>query len=106
MADKDERDLTEARKVLLEQAKALDIDVDRRWSVDTLAERVQEAQEAQKEAKTRAVKEAADVWVFLLRDAFPVEDEKHVAGETIQVPQKMAEYWYDNGVARPGKALA
>lgn len=106
MADDDNRDLTEARKVLLGQAKELDLDVDGRWSVDTLAEKVLEAQEAQKAKKAANFKAEANVWVYLQRDAFPVEDEKHLAGETIAVTEAMAEYWYANGVARPGKAPA
>lgn len=104
MADEDNRDLTEAKKVLLGQAKELGLEVDGRWSVDTLAEKVLEAQGAQKADKAADFKAKADVWVLLQRDAFPVEDEKHIAGETIAVTKAMAEYWYENGVARPGKA--
>jgi hypothetical protein len=102
----DDRKLDEAKKVLLEQAKALDLKVDQRWSVDTLAEKVQEAQADASADKSAAIKAKADTWVTLLRDAFPVEDEKHLAGETIRVPKAMAEYWYENNVARPGKAPA
>lgn len=100
----DDRKTDEAKKVLLEQAKALDLKVDARWSVDTLAEKVQDAQAEASAKKTAAIKADADTWVFLLRDAFPAEDEKHRAGETIRVPRAMAEYWYENNVARPGKA--
>lgn len=96
----------EAKKVLLGQARVLGMDVDGRWSVDTLAMKVQEAQEAQKEANTKAIKDASDTWVYLLRDAFPAEDEKHRAGETIKVPADMADRWYEAGVARPGKEPA
>lgn len=106
MADDDNRDLAEAKKVLLGQAKELGLEVDGRWSVDTLAEKVLEAQEAQKAKKAADFKAEASVWVYLLRDAFPVEDEKHLTGETIAVTEAMAEYWYANGVARPGKAPA
>lgn len=91
----------EARKVLLGQAKALDMEVDGRWSVDTLAEKVMEAQEALTEANSKAIKDASDTAVFLLRDAFPVDDEKHIAGETVTVPAEMAKAWYKAGVARP-----
>jgi hypothetical protein len=98
-----ETDNAEAKKVLLGQARVLGMEVDGRWSVDTLAMKVQEAQEAQKEANTKAIKDASDTWVYLLRDAFPAEDEKHRAGETIKVPADMADRWYEAGVARPGK---
>jgi len=103
MTDKDDRKLEEAKKVLLEQAKALDLTVDKRWSVDTLAEKVLEAEEARKLKDKAAATAEADTWVFLLRDGFPVEDEKHLAGETIKVSRAIAERWYEAGVARPGK---
>lgn len=92
------------KKILLAQAKALGMEVDGRWSIDTLAEKVEEAQIAAKESQTKAIQDASDTWVFLLRDAFPVDDEKHRAGETICVPADMADRWYEAGVARPGKA--
>jgi hypothetical protein len=44
------------------------------------------------------------VWVYLLHDAWPVEDERHNAGETIEVTEAMADLWFEAGVARPGKA--
>lgn len=91
----------EARKVLLGQAKALGLVVDGRWSVETLAEKVLEAQETLTEASAKAIKDASDTEVFLLRDAFPVADERHRAGETITVPAEMARHWYRVGVARP-----
>ena len=71
----DERDLVEAKKVLLEQANVLQLAVDKRWSVDTLAEEVQEAQAA-KVAADKAAFEASPgkVWVFLLRDGWAVAD--------------------------------
>jgi hypothetical protein len=95
---------TEAKAVLLQQAEALDMDVDDSWSVETLAEQVLAAQRAKKAATKAAFTKAANVWVFLLRDAWRVEDEKHVAGETIQVTPDIAEKWYVAGVARPGRA--
>lgn len=99
------RDLAEASHVLKEQAKALRLTIDPTWDTDTLAAKVLEAQEAAAEADRVAFEAARKVPVFLLRDAFPVEDEKHLAGETIAVPQDMAERWFELGVARPGKAM-
>jgi len=102
--DKPAPDTREAKEVLLAQAKALSLKVDARWSVDTLAERVLEAQEiSAAEAKAEFVA-APKVWVFLLRDGWPVADERHNAGETIAVTEEIAEKWYVAGVARPGKA--
>lgn len=98
------RDLREAKKVLMGQAAALGLDVDGRWSVDTLAEKVAEAQDAKRDAEVKETKARSTVWVYLLRDGFPVEDEKHLAGETIQVTPEIAERWYVAGVARPGAA--
>lgn len=96
-------DELDPKKVLIGQAKALGMEVDGRWSVDTLAEKVQEAQEAQRDANTKAIKDASDTWVFLLRDAFPSENEKCRAGSTVKVPLQMAKAWYAAGVARPGE---
>jgi biopolymer transport protein ExbB/TolQ len=97
-------DTIEAEKVLLEQAKALDLKVDKRWSVDTLAEKVLEAQNEQRDAKAADFHAKADVWVKLLRAAFPVEDERYEIGATVKVTQDMADRWYAAGVAIPGKA--
>jgi hypothetical protein len=98
------RQTAEAKKVLLSQADALGMEVDKRWSVDTLAEKVLEAQESAKDADLAAFAAAPKVWVFLLRDGWPVADERHNAGETIAVTQEIADKWYEAGVARPGKA--
>lgn len=94
-------DTKEAKKVLLGQAKALGLEVDGRWSVDTLAEKVLEAQEAKTEAETQAIKDASDTLVFMLRDGFAVEDEKIRTGTTAMVPEWIAKRWYKAGVARP-----
>jgi hypothetical protein len=100
----DDNDKAEAKKVLLEQAKALDMDVDKRWSVETLAEKVMEAQDAARDNKRADFEAKANTWVVLLRAAFPVEDERHEIGETIKVTEAMADRWYAAGVALPGKA--
>lgn len=94
-------DNKEAVKVLRDQARTLGLEIDGRWSVETLAEKVKEAQEANSAKQTEAIRASSDTAVYLLRDAFPVEDEKHLAGETITVPAEMAKYWYRAGVARP-----
>src|SRR5688572_12269122 len=61
----------DAKIVLLEQAEALGLKVHHRWSVETLAERVLEAQEAAKQAEEAKFADAPKVWVFLLRGAYP-----------------------------------
>jgi hypothetical protein len=91
----------EAKKFLLGQAGALGMHVDGRWSVDTLAEKVLEAQEAKKAGETQAIKDAADTWVFMIRDGWAVEDEKCAAGGTYKVPAWIAKRWYVAGGARP-----
>lgn len=93
----------DAKAVLFSQADALDLSVDARWSVETLAEKVLEAQDAKKAADRAAFDGAQKVWVYLLRGAFPTEDKKCFAGETIEVTPEIAEKWYEAGVARPGK---
>jgi hypothetical protein len=90
-------------KILKKQAKVLGMDVDGRWSVDTLAEKVADAQEAKKEADAQAIRDASDTWVFMIRDGFAVEDEKLKAGGTFLVPGDIAQRWYECGVARPGR---
>jgi hypothetical protein len=95
----------EAKAVLMKQAEALDMTIDNRWSAETLAEKVLAAQEAKKAADEATFIKAAKVWVYLLRGAYPTEDQKHFAGETIQVTPEIAERWYEAGVARPGKAV-
>lgn len=91
----------EAKKVLLGQAKALGMEVDGRWSVDTLAEKVLEAQEAKSAAEKQAIRDASDTAVYMIRDGFAVEDEKLRAGGTFNVPSEIAKRWYKAGVARP-----
>lgn len=92
-------DTDEAKKVLLAQARVLGLEVDGRWAVETLAEKVQEAQEASAEDQRKKFAEAKKIPVQLLRDAFPQEDEKHLAGEVIDVPIDMAKAWFASGVA-------
>lgn len=105
-ATKAARQTAEAKKVLLEQAATLGMTVDPAWDVDDLAFHVLEAQEAKAQADKAAFAAEPKVWVFLLRDGFPVEDEKHLKGETIAVTEAIADKWYEAGVARPGKAPA
>lgn len=100
MADEDQ-----AKKVLLEQASALDLAVDGRWSVETLAEKVLEAQDAAKAAEKAAFKAVKKVPVLLLRDAWPLEDERHNAGEIIEVPIALAKHWFASGVAERADPL-
>ncbi len=100
-SEPDTRELDDAMKVLREQAATLDLTVDPEWDADTLAAKVLEAQEAKAAADKAAFASAAKEKVFLQRDAWPVADEKHFAGETIEVPHDIAVKWYVAGVARP-----
>jgi hypothetical protein len=97
----DTRELDDAVKVLREQAATLDLVVDPAWDADTLAGKVLEAQEAKAAEERAAFAATAKEKVFLQRDAWPVADEKHLAGETIEVPHDIAVKWYVAGVARP-----
>jgi hypothetical protein len=97
----DTRELDDAIKVLREQAAALDLVVDHEWDADELAAHVLRAQEAKDAADKAAFDASAKESVSLLRDAWPVADEKHLAGETIEVPHDIAVKWYVAGVARP-----
>jgi hypothetical protein len=100
-AEPDTRELADAIKVLHEQAAVLDLAVDPAWDADTLAAKVRDAQEAKDAADKAAFEATAKESVFLLRDAWPVADEKRRAGETISVPHEIAVKWYVAGVARP-----
>lgn len=97
--ERDERETAEAKTVLLDQAKALGMEVDGRWSVDTLAEKVLEAQVAKADADKAAFEAEEKVMVFLIRDCWPL-DVRHYAGETIGVPRDIAARWCAAGAAR------
>jgi hypothetical protein len=89
----------EAKKVLLAQARVLGMDVDGRWSVETLAEKVAEAQELEAERTDRAIKNAADTWVYCVRDCF-LGTEKNKAGSVIKAPKELYQNWKAVGAAR------
>jgi hypothetical protein len=92
-------DNKEARKTLLAQAKALGLDVDGRWSVETLAEKVAEALEDKADADQRAVEAAADTWVYPIRDCF-LGTEKQPAGHAFKAPKELYQNWKSTGAAR------
>lgn len=103
MDDDERKGLDDAKKVLLDQAAALGMKVDARWSVDTLAERVLEAQDMAKAAAKAEFAKTTKVKVRLLRDGFPEEDVKVLAGDTCMVTEDIAFRWYDLGVAVPAR---
>lgn len=98
-------DTKDAKKVLLEQAAALELEVDGRWSVETLAEKVLEAQEAKEESEREAIRSAKKIPVLLKRNAFVTADEKHFKGEVVEVPVPMAKEWIRLGVAERADPL-
>lgn len=100
-----ENDNKEARKVLLEQAKVLGLEVDGRWSTETLAEKVLEAQEGQEAAEQRQYAEAKKVPVLLKRNAFPVVGTKALKGSVVEVPIALAKQWIAEGVAERADPL-
>lgn len=93
------QDNKEARKTLLEQARVLGLEVDGRWSTDTLAEKVAEALEDKEEADQKAVEDAADTWVYPIRDCF-LGTEKKPAGGAFKAPKELYQNWKATGAAR------
>lgn len=98
-------DTTDAKKVLLEQAKALGLDIDRRWSVETLAEKVLEAQEAKDAEEEAAIDQAKKIPVLMKRNGFISGSRKAWKGETVEVPIDMAKAWIKAGVAERADPL-
>lgn len=90
----------EAKQNLLSQAAQLGLDADKRWSVETLAEKVAEAQVMQEHLQAEKIREASDTWVYLLKGAWPTSQQKHFAGEVIRVPEAMASQWVKSGACR------
>lgn len=92
-------DTKEAKKVLIEQAKVLGMEIDGRWSVETLAEKVLEAQESQADREAEAIHAASDTWVYLNRDCWLATDRNN-AGSVIRVPDELYRNWKATGAAR------
>lgn len=97
----DARSKAEAKRTLMQQAKELGMEVDKRWSVETLAEKVVEAQAEHEEKQAKAIDDASDTWVMLLRGAWPTSMQKYPAGSVIKIPEDMAERWIEAGACRP-----
>lgn len=91
--------MSSEKKTLLEQARVLGLEVDGRWSVDTLAEKVQEAIENREEVENEAVRAASDTWVYAIRDCF-LGTEKQPAGNVFRAPKGLYTNWKANGAAR------
>lgn len=92
-------DTSDAKKVLLAQARTLGLEVDGRWSVETLAEKVLEAQETLAEREAEAIKAASDTWVYPIRDCF-LGTEKRAAGKPFRAPKELYQNWKATGAAR------
>ncbi|MGN6772627.1 MAG: hypothetical protein ACTHJQ_22675 [Rhizobiaceae bacterium] len=91
--------MSEEKKTLYAQARHLGLEVDGRWSVETLAEKVQEAIENHAEAQDRAVHEASDTWVYAVRDCF-LGTEKKRAGSVFMAPKELHLNWRATGASR------
>jgi hypothetical protein len=100
-----ENDTKEAHKVLLEQAKVLDLTVDKRWSTETLAEKVLEAQANAAEREQADFAAAKKTPVLLRKNAFPIAGQKAWAGQVVEVPIAMAKKWLAEGVAERADPL-
>ena len=94
-----------ARDVLVEQARALGLEMSADVTVEDLARQVKDAQDAAQAAQARAFDKAKKVAVKLKRDAFPLDDIKFVAGDVVEVPVAMAKSWIDAGVAERADPL-
>ncbi|WP_127524074.1 hypothetical protein [Mesorhizobium sp. Z1-4] len=93
----------QAKQTLRKQARELGLEVDNRWSVETLAEKVVEAQFDAADRADQEVISKSDTWIYLLKGAWPTSQQKHFAGEVIKVPEEMAFRWYEAGAARPAR---
>jgi hypothetical protein len=91
--------MSEEKKVLLAQARQIGLEVDGRWSVDTLAEKVQEAMETHAEAENEAIHAASDTWVYANRDCF-LGTEKKRAGSVFKAPKALHLNWKTTGASR------
>lgn len=92
-------DFKEERKTLLAQARALGMEVDGRWSVETLAEKIMEAQEEVQAREAEEIRTTSDTWVYCIRDCF-LATEKHKAGAVIRAPKELYLRWKATGAAR------
>ena len=92
-------DFAEPRKVLLAQARTLKMEVDGRWSTDTLAEKVLEAQEAHEQNEAQAILDASDTWVYAIRDCF-LGTEKKPATSVFMAPKQLYNNWKPAGACR------
>lgn len=92
-------DVLSPEQVLAAQARALGIKVDKRWSVDTLAEKVAEAQIDAQAAEQDAVRKAADTWIYCIRDCF-VGTDKYPAGSVAKAPKDLYQRLKATGAAR------
>lgn len=89
----------EAKKTLMARAKQLGLDVDKRWSVETLSEKLEEAYLDKEEADAQALIESADTWIFAIRDVF-LGTDKHPAGSVVEVPAHLYQNWKATGACR------
>jgi len=78
----------EAKKVLLARARQAGLEVDGRWSIDTLAEKVEEALETSEADENDRLKSLSDTWVYPIRDCF-LGTEKMRAGVAFKAPKAL-----------------
>lgn len=91
--------MSEEKKTLLAQAATVNLEVDGRWSVETLAEKVQEAIENHAQAEEKAIHAASDTWVYAVRDCF-LGTEKKPAGSVFKAPKELHQNWKSTGASR------
>lgn len=89
----------EAKKVLLARARQIGLEVDGRWSIDTLAEKVEEALEMREIDQNESILKSSDTWVYPTRDCF-LGTEKQLAGKAFKAPKALYSTWKEAGAAR------
>lgn len=89
----------EAKKVLLARARQIGLDIDGRWSIDTLAEKVEEALEMREIDQNESIIKASDTWVYPIRDCFLGTEKQH-AGTAFKAPKALYSNWKEVGAAR------
>lgn len=87
------------KRTLLERARQIGLEVDGRWSVDTLAEKVEEAIVNQEDVTNEKVRKSADTWVYAIRDCF-LGTKKMPAGSVFKAPKELHANWKANGASR------
>lgn len=89
----------EAKKVLMARARQINMEVDKRWSLETLSEKLELALLEHEEEEAEALRQSCDTWVYAIRDCF-IATEKMKTGSVFEAPKALYMAWKANGAAR------